>query len=163
LLLAAAIFGVIAATPSILGPWKFEPFGLRLLSVTTARKPLSVAILFTAVALVMHPAVVDAWRRRSALAFYALATVAMWLFSLGPSPTLMNEPLIYKAPYAWLMLIPGAEGVRVPARFWVLGTLCLAIAAALGIAHITTRWRRVHSWLPIAACALIVAEAGRFG
>jgi hypothetical protein len=159
LLLGAAIFGVIAATPSILGPWKFEPFGLRLLSVTTARKPLSVAILFTAVALVMHPAVVDAWRRRSALAFYALATVAMWLFSLGPSPTLMNEPLIYKAPYAWLMLIPGAEGVRVPARFWVLGTLCLAIAAALGIAHITTRWRRVHSWLPIAACALIVAEA----
>ena len=159
LLLGAVVFGVIAATPSMFGPWTFEPFGLRLVSVTTARKPVSVALLLTAAALVMHPAVVGAWRRRSLLAFYALATGTMWLFSLGPSPTLMNKPLIYKAPYAWLMLIPGAEGVRVPARFWVLGTLCLAIAAALGVAHITARWSRVRRWVPIAASALILIEA----
>lgn len=159
LLLGAVLFVVMAATPSMFGPWKFEPFGVRLLSVTTAGKPLSVAILLTGAALVMHPAVVGAWRRRSALAFYALATVAMWLFSLGPSPTLMNKPLIYKAPYAWLMLVPGAEGVRVPARFWVLGTMCLAVAAALAVAHITTRWPRVRRWLPIAASALALVEA----
>jgi hypothetical protein len=159
LLLAAAGFGLIAATPSTVGPWRFEPFGLPILSVSTARKPMSVAILLLAAALVLHPAVVGAWRRRSALAFYALATVAMWVFSLGPSPTLMNEPVIYKAPYSWLMLIPGVEGVRVPARFWVLGTLCLAIAAALAVAHIATRWLRGRTWLPLAASALILVEA----
>lgn len=159
LLSGAVLFGIAATTPAIFGAWKIEPFGVKVLSVTTARKPLSVAVLLAAVALVLHPSVRSAWRRRSPLAFYALATVAMWIFSLGPSPTWMNDPVIYKAPYAWLMLLPGVEGVRVPARFWVLGTLCLATAAALAVAHIAGRWPRVRTWLPGLACALIVIEA----
>jgi hypothetical protein len=158
LLAAAALFLVAAATPLWLGPWKVELFGVKILSVTTARKPLSVAVLFVAAALVLHPSVRNAWFRRSAFAFYALATVAMWIFSLGPSPTLLNEPVIYKAPYAWLMLLPGVDGIRVPARFWVLGTLCLAVAAALAVSHITARWPRARTWLPALACALVVIE-----
>ena len=67
----------------------------------------------------MHPSIRAGWRRRSALAFYSLAAVAMWLLCLGPAPTFMGKPLLYKAPYAWLMLMPGVEGVRVPAQ--VLG------------------------------------------
>ena len=35
------------------------------------------------------------------------------------------------APYAWLMLLPGFEGLRVPTRFWIIGSLCLAAAVAL--------------------------------
>ena len=159
LLGAAALAGFVAATPAMFGPWKLEPAGLQLISVTTARKPLSIAVLLAAVALVMHPAVRSAWRRRSPLAFYSLATVLMWLFSLGPSPTLMNQRLIYKAPYSWLMMLPGVEGVRVPARFWVLGTLCLAVAAALALEHLTTRWPRVRSWLPALACAFVMIES----
>jgi hypothetical protein len=155
----AALFGIIAATPVLFGPWRFEPLGIRLISVTTARKPLSVAVLLAATAIVLHPSVRSAWKRRSALAFYALTTVAMWVMSLGPSPTLMNQPLIYKAPYSWLMYLPGVDGVRVPARFWVLGTLCLAMAAALGAAHITARWPRTGRWLPALACMFIVFEA----
>ena len=159
LLAGAALFGIVATTPALFGPWRFEPLGVRLISVTTARKPLSVAVLFAAAAVVLHPSVRSAWRRRSALAFYALATVAMWVLSLGPSPTLMNEAVIYKAPYSWLMYVPGVDGVRVPARFWVLGTLCLALAAALGAAHIIARWPRAVRWLPALACALVVIEA----
>jgi hypothetical protein len=158
LLLAAAIFGFAALTPGMFGPWKLAPFGIQLISVTTARKPLSVAVLCAAAALVLHPSVRSAWRRRSPLAFYALAAVAMWIFSLGPSPTLMNEVLIYKAPYSWLMLLPGVDGVRVPARFWVLATLCLAVAAALAVAHITARRPRLRTWLPAVASLLVVAE-----
>jgi hypothetical protein len=159
LLLGAALFGVAAMTPGLFGPWKIEPFGLKLISVTTARKPLSVAVLLAAVALALHPSVRLGWRKRSPLAFYTIATVVMWLFSLGPSPTLMNETLIYKAPYSWLMLLPGVEGVRVPARFWVLSTLCLAVAGALGAARITVRWPRLRAWLPAALWALVVIEA----
>jgi hypothetical protein len=159
LLAGAAVFGIVAATPALFGAWKLAPFGLQLISVTTARKPLSVAVLFGTIALVLHPSVRSAWRRRSPLAFYTLATAAMWVFSLGPSPTLMNEPVIYKAPYAWLMLLPGVEGVRVPARFWVLGTLCLATAAALAMARLTAGWPRLRAWLPACACALVVIEA----
>jgi F5/8 type C domain-containing protein len=101
----------------------------------------------------------SAWRRRSPLAFYGLAAIAMWLLSLGPSPTFMNAPVLYQAPYAWLMLLPGVEGVRVPARFWMLGALCLAVAAGLAVRHLAARWPRAAAALPVVACILVVAES----
>jgi hypothetical protein len=90
--------------------------------------------------------------------FYALATVVMWVLSLGPSPTLMNREVIYKAPYAWLMLLPGLDGVRVPARFWGLATLCLAVGAALAVSSITAWWSPLRRWLPALVCSLVVVE-----
>jgi hypothetical protein len=136
LLAISAVFAVVAATPAWLGPWRIEIGSLRLLSVTSAQKPLSVAVLLAVVALAMHPSIRTGWRQRSPLAFYTIGAVVMWMFSLGPAPTFMNKPFLYKAPYAWLMLVPGVDGVRVPARFWTLTTICLAIAAGLSIAHI---------------------------
>lgn len=159
LLAASAVFAIVAATPSYFGPWKIEIFGLRLLSVTTSYKPLSTAFLLLTAAGLLHPAVRTAWRRRSSLTFYALAAVAMWLFSLGPQPTLMNEPILYKAPYSWLMMLPGVDGVRVPARFWMLGALCLAVAAGLALRQLAARWPRAARALPILASVLVLAEA----
>jgi hypothetical protein len=159
LMTLALIFAAVAATPLLFGDWKLEVFGVTLLSVSTPQKPFSVAVLLVAVALALHPAIRTAWRTRSSLAFYTLSTVAMWLFSLGPAPTLMNEPVLYKAPYAWLLMLPGVDGVRVPARFWVLGTLCLAIAGALALIRIFDRWPKLRPWLPALACALIVLES----
>lgn len=159
LLAAAVVFGIVAATPGYVGPWKLEIFGLRLLSVSSSYKPLSAAILLLVVAGLLHPAVRTAWRRRSALTFYALAAAAMWLLSLGPSPTLMNDPLIYKAPYAWLMLVPGVDGVRVPARFWMLAALCLAVAAGLALRHLAARWPKLATAVPVLASLLVVVEA----
>lgn len=159
LLAVGLVFALVAASPSYFGPWKLEIFGLRLLSVTSSYKPLSVAFLLLGAAGLMHPAVRTAWRRRSALAFYALAAVAMWLLCLGPQPTLMNEPILYKAPYSWLMMLPGVDAVRVPARFWVLGTLCLAVAAGLALRQLATRWPRAARALPVVASLLLLAEA----
>jgi hypothetical protein len=119
---------------------------------------MSMAALLAAAAFVGHPAVRGSWRRGSPLAFYTLAAAAMWACSLGPSPTFMNVPVIYKAPYAWLMYLPGMEGVRVPARFWVLATLCLSMAAALGAIHVMRRWPRTRTALPAAACVLLLVE-----
>jgi hypothetical protein len=158
-LAAAAVVGVVAATPLLFGPWRLEIFGVRLLSVSAARKPFSLAVFLAAVAIGLHPSIRAAWKRRSPLAFYALATVAMWIFSLGPSPTFMNERVLYNAPYAWLMRIPGVDGVRVPARFWVLATLCLAVACALALAHLIARWPRMRIALPVTLGALLLIEA----
>jgi F5/8 type C domain-containing protein len=155
----ALLFFAIAASPFYFGPWKLDVGGVRLLSVGTPHKPLSVGLLFLVIAGAMHPSVRTAWRRRSALAFYALATVAMWLLSLGPAPTLLNKPLIYKAPYAWLMLLPGVDGIRVPARFWMLAALCLSIAAALAMRQLTARWPRLARALPAAACIGILMDS----
>lgn len=159
LLAGAIVFGIVAATPLWFGPWKLDVFGIRLLSVRTAQKPFSVAVLLAVVAFALHPSIRAGWGRRSSLAFYTLAAVAMWLFCLGPAPTLMGKPVIYKAPYAWLMLVPGVEGVRVPARFWVLATLCLSVAGALALGYIAERWSRLRRPLVAVVAALVVIEA----
>ncbi len=93
------------------------------------------------------------------MAFYALAAVVMWLFSLGPAPTLLNRPFVYKAPYAWLMALPGADGIRVPARFWMLAALCLAVAAGLAVRQLGRRWPRLATVLPALACAGLLTDA----
>lgn len=155
----AGLFFAIAASPFYFGPWKLAAGGVRLLSVATPHKPLSIGLLCLVIAGAMHPSVRSAWRRRSALTFYALATVVMWLFSLGPAPTLLDKPLIYKAPYAWLMLLPGVDGIRVPARFWMLAVLCLSIAAALALRQLTARWPRLSRALPAVACLGILIDS----
>ena len=162
---AARVFLVIAALAGgagmarmLSGPFKFEIGGVRLLSVTTPEKPVTLAVLCLVLAALMHPAVRTAWRRRSALAFYALAAVGMWLLTLGPSPTLMNKPALYKAPYAWLMMLPGVDGVRVPARFWMLGLLCLAVTAALAVRLLSQRWPRVARALPAVVIAGVLVD-----
>jgi hypothetical protein len=159
LVIAGVVVGAVAASPLYFGPWKIEIGGLRLLSVSMPHKPLSIALLLLATAGGLHPSVRTAWRHRSALAFYALAAIVMWLFSLGPAPTLMNTPIIYKAPYAWLMMLPGAEGVRVPARFWMLAVLCLAVAAGLALRQIGARWPRLAPALPVLACIGLLSDA----
>ena len=151
-------FFAIAASPAYFGPWKLDIGGMRLLSVATPHKPLSVGLLFLVAAGILHPSVRTAWRRRSALTFYALAAVTMWLFSLGPAPTLLDRKVIYKAPYAWLMLLPGVDGIRVPARFWMLAVLCVSIAAALAIRQLTARWTRASRALPAIACLGVLLD-----
>ena len=159
LLAGAVVFGLIACIPAAAGPVRLEVFGVRLVSISAARKPLSISALLMAAAFIAHPTVRGAWRRGSPLAFYTLAAAAMWAFSLGPSPTFMNVPVLYKAPYAWLMYLPGMDGVRVPARFWVLATLCLSVAAALGAMHVIRRWPLTRTFLPVAASVLLLVDA----
>lgn len=155
----AALVAFVAATPALFGSWRLEVAGVRLLSVGTPHKPLSIAALLAAGALALHPSIRLGWSRRSALAFYTLAAIVCWMFALGPSPTLLGEPVLYKAPYAWLMELPGVDGVRVPARFWVLGTMCLAVAAGLAIGHLGSRWPRARRALPAVVVAILLVEA----
>lgn len=158
LVAGAAVFGAIAISPLVVGPWKLAMGGLKLLSVASPHKPLSIAVLCTIVVLAVHPSVRTAWQRRSALTFYTLAAAAMWLLSLGPEPTLMESPILYKAPYAWLMAFPGVDGVRVPARFWMLAALCLAVAAGLALVRVRERWPSLKATLPILACVGVLAD-----
>lgn len=155
----AALLAFVAATPALFGSWRLEVAGVRLLSVGTPHKPLSIAALLAAGAFALHPSIRLAWSRRSPLAFYTLAAVVCWMFALGPAPTFLGQPVLYKAPYAWLMELPGVDGVRVPARFWVLGTMCLAVAAGLAVAHLAGRWPRVRRAVPAAVVALLLIEA----
>ncbi len=154
----AALFLILSVARLLGGPYKLEIGGLRLFSVTEIHKPFSVAVLFLTLAAAFHPALRIAWRRRSRLAFYAIAAAVMWLLAIGPAPTFFGQTVLYKAPYAWLMELPGFDSVRVPARFWMLAVLCLAATAALALGTLTTRWPRARRALVAMACLGILVD-----
>jgi hypothetical protein len=142
----------IALVPILWGPVGFS-LGPLDISVSQAYKPLSVATLLFLAWGLTSLTFRRAWHAHSVFAFYVLATLAMAVFALGPTARLAGERVLYKAPYSWLMLLPGfADGFRAPARFAMLVALCLAVAAALAFVRVTrplTRGART-----LAACAV---------
>ena len=94
-------------------------------------------------------------RLRSALLFYAVATLAMWACAFGPG--LASSGLdAWIRPYRWLALLPGYDGLRAPARFAMLGAVCLAIAAGLAVARLQSVIGRAFP----AATLLVLAGLG---
>ena len=92
---------------------------------------------------------------RSALGFYSGAAVLMWLLSLGPAPKIAGTAIGLPGPYALLAMLPGFDGMRVPARFWMLTVLCLSACAAVMVARIRTpRTRRLVAAAAVAGLLL---------
>jgi hypothetical protein len=148
----------VAVAAKILGPRRLAlgPFAL---TIGVPFKPLSLAILALGVASITSAPVRIAFRRRSAFAFYVLATVALFVCSLGPKPRLLGRQFWYEPPYAWLMRLPlFSSGVRVPARFAMPAILTLSAAGALAFARLSfgQKSRRIAA---VALCVAIIAEA----
>jgi hypothetical protein len=83
-----------------------------------------------------HPA-------RRTVFFYAATALLTAALALGPGGS-GDEPASLLYPFTWLLWLPGFDGVRVPARFAMLTTLCLAVAAGYGVAWLSSiagRWR----------------------
>ena len=126
-----------ALLPIVRGPVAMELAGIRV-SVSDSYKPFSTATVFFIAWVLTSTRVRQEWRDRSPLPFYVLATLAMWLFALGPTARLLGERVLYKPPYSWLMLMPGfRDGFRAPARFAMLAAVTLSIAAALAFWRLT--------------------------
>ena len=87
-------------------------------------KPMTVALVAIAAWVGASSRLRGAYERRSALAFYAIATIMLFLCSLGPKPTVAGHQFLYEPPYAWLMRLPVFSSIRVPARF---GVICQAL------------------------------------
>jgi hypothetical protein len=142
----------VSASTLIVGPWRLAPLGVQLISVSTPVKPLNVSLGFALVLALTSQTVRRAYAAQSIIGFYAVAGFIMWLFSLGPAPTLMGRELMYRGPYALLMYLPGFNSLRVPARFWMTVTLCLAVIGAMVFARLTERLGRIR----LAAAAVVV-------
>jgi len=125
------VAALVAASVLIAGPWRVQLLGISL-SIRRLDKVLAFACLGLTGLLVTSRTVRDAHRQRSLFGFYALAAGALWVLCLGPSPRVLGAKVLwYKAPYAWLMVLPGFDAVRVPTRFAMLVVLCLAVIAGL--------------------------------
>ena len=153
----ATAYVVITAAVWWFGPWHLE-VGPLSASASSIRKPLSVAVLCALGLGAMSDTARDAARRSSTAGFYALAAMAMWMLALGPEPAFLGRPLLYAAPYLWLMQLPGIEGLRVPSRSWMFTVFCLAVLVGLVTAEILRRRGRAATLaiVTILATALLI-------
>ena len=87
--------------------------------------------------------------RDRTLTFYAAAAVLMAWLCAGPVAQPWSLATLWH-PYEWLMWLPGFGGLRVPARFFMFASLCLASGAGLALSHILRHVRR-----PVAVCTLV--------
>jgi hypothetical protein len=155
----------LGALATALVPILWRPIEIALgplhFSVSQAYKPFSVAALLFLGWSLSTEAVRAAWRAHGRFAFYVLATVAMMVLALGPTARLAGERVLYKAPYAWLMLLPGfADGFRAPARFAMLVALCLSVAAALAFERLTRgAGARTTAMVTAAVAAGVLADS----
>lgn len=150
----AAVYFAVVISVLVNGPWSIE-FGFVRATAGSVWKPLRVLLLSLGLAFVLSPTTRASARRSSTLGFYLLAAVMAWLLALGPNVTYLGMPSNIDGPYAWLMMLPGADSLRVPARFWLITIMCLAIAAGLFIAEVLARRSRV-----VAAVAVVVVATG---
>ncbi len=137
---AAALLAVVVAGAVLVhGPLRYQAGPVRL-SASSIGKPLVIAVVATALAFALSRRAGAALRRSETMTFYLFAAAVTWVLSLGPALTAagtLRGPSVM--PFMALMQLPGASGVRVPARFWMMSTLCLAVVAGLMVATLARR------------------------
>lgn len=94
---------------------------------------------------------------------YAGIGTAALLLTLGPEPTAWGHRLPFSGPYDWLLaVVPGLDGLRVPARLAVVVYLALAVLAAIGMVAVVTRLsQRLGVIVVVLVSAVLVAEGHR--
>ena len=127
-------------TPSPLHPWWgawAERLGGRAVAPAVER---AVYLGFGPLAL----AALGLWLRRRQALGWGLAALIFATLALGPTLQIAGQgyPAI-PMPYRILQGIPGVNVSRVPARFALLVTLCLAILAGLGLAGFGSRFPKL--------------------
>jgi len=160
LLIIALIFGTVATASLMSGGFRIN-LGVTTIPVFNPHKPFTVFVVAAVLYLLLGIPAARRPRVDGVTAFYLVAAVLMLVLSWGPSPRLLHEPFLYKAPYAWLLVLPGMSAFRVPARFGLLFALCLAVAASLLLARFAPRTRLATAM--IAGLGLFVIAEGWFG
>ena len=92
--------------------------------------------------------------------YYLLVLVLSFLFSLGPIIHFRHN-MIMLGPYIFLYILPGFDGMRVPARFVIMVGLAVSVFAAYGLAKILDRFQRPYekTILTILLSMLVILES----
>jgi hypothetical protein len=137
---------IVNYSADVAGLWSVAPESLAWswlgggASSESQQFPGATAIVLAAAALAL--AVRRGEPAGSAVAFYVFAGCLMWSLSLGPRPALHGAALGVPGPYAMLAWLPGFDGMRVPARLWMVSVVCLSACAALALARIESAGTR---------------------
>jgi hypothetical protein len=160
LLAVAMLFGTLALASLLAGGFWIN-LGFTRIPVVNPHKPFTVFVVSGALYLLLGIRAAKRPRLDATTAFYVVAAVIMLVLSWGPSPRLMHKRFLYKAPYAWLLWLPGLSSLRVPGRFGLLFGLCLAVGASLLLARWLKPGRRTT--FVVAAIGLFAVAEGWFG
>ncbi len=93
-----------------------------------------------------------------------LILVSGVIFSLGTvlRTSATSEPILRSMPYQWLYdWVPGMKALRVPARWWMIGSLAIALFAGAGLfalAQLIRRWVNSPHWLVVILAAFALLE-----
>ena len=151
----SAVYAVLAVIRIAAGPITLG-FGLVQVSITSVHKPLLVAAAGGVAALLVSLAA-RARATQAALAFYLCAAAVAWLFALGPEVIVLGVQSGREGPFALLTALPGASSLRVPARFWLMSMMSLAVVAGLCVAHLA-RIRRIGGAVTALTCLAVLAD-----
>jgi hypothetical protein len=144
LALVTAVSLASIVTTLVIGPWRVELPGVTL-RTSGLDRALRMAILCGVPLLVLRTRIVEVVRRRDTLVFYIGATIVLGLLCCGPVLRAKGAVVLDPMPYRWLLAVPGFDQLRVPTRFWMLGTLCLSVAAALAFARLVGERGRLRA------------------
>ena len=89
--------------------------------------------------------------------FYIGAMLLMIWMTFGPAPQAYSVTSLWRA-YDWIGWLPGYSGLRVPERFFMLATLCLAVAAGVAMSAIAERFPVPSRVLAAIAAVAIIAD-----
>ena len=103
----------------------------------------------------------DLIRSGSIPGLYLTGFIAAGALSLGPVGRVFGHRFWYKAPFAWLMTLPGYDWARVPARFSSVEVLCLSVLAAYAVIRLWPHTTRAALLATTAILALIVVDGWR--
>jgi hypothetical protein len=91
---------------------------------------------------------------RAPILFYSSAAIVIGILALGPGGSGDGPASIYR-PYTWLLWLPGYNGLRVSARFAMVSTLCLSIAAGLAVSYLSRIVAVGRVWRTLAGAAVL--------
>lgn len=155
-LVTAGLCSLALVVTLMIGPWRVSPLGLTIRMSSIGRAAICSFLALAAFRLLggwrVHPG------ERRPFGFYLFATLAVVVFCMGPQVRSGGRLLLDPAPYAWLMTLPGFEGLRVPTRFWMLGAMCLATAAALAFDRLAPARRQWRLLLAAVVSAAVLAD-----
>ena len=143
-LLAVSAVGCLAATATWLaGPLAFH-LGPVPISISQVHKPLGLALNALFVFAATSPALWQRARAGSLPGLYVTLFVLATILMLGPDGEFFGHRFWYKAPFAWLVELPGFNSVRVPARMAVIQILAASILCAFVVRRLAPSTR--PSW-----------------
>jgi len=158
MLFIAAVYTIVILVLLVSGPFMFDLGPLRV-QASTLRKPIQIVTLTVLVALALSPGVRAMVRQSRTMCFYVVAAIVTWALALGPMMTFMGDPGI-PGPYHLLMSLPGVDALRVPARFWLMTTICLSALAGLVVSEFTRGQSRRTMAVALAIVGLAVLSDG---